>query len=107
MAVWRMVVCLMIKVTYTVDEQTVARIRTAAVRFKTPQSQIVREAVRLYAEHTDRLMDEERRERVRRIKAMIARPPTRSAKQVDAELAEIRAARRLSRRPSDRERRRR
>ena len=97
----------MIKVTYTVDEETVARIRTAAARFKRPQSQIVREAVRLYADHTDRLTDDERRERVRRIKAMIARPPTRTAKEADAELAEIRAARRLSRRASDRERRRR
>ena len=94
----------MVKVTYTVDEATVERIRTAALRFKKPQSQIVREAVRHYADHTDRLTDEERRERVRRIKAMIARTPTRTAKEVDAELAEIRATRRLSGRLSDRER---
>ena len=97
----------MIKVTYTIDEETVDRIRTAAVRFKKPQSQIVRDAVRHYAGHTDRLTDEERRERVRRIKAMIARPPTRTAKEVDAELAEIRASRRLSARSSDRSQRRR
>ena len=97
----------MIKVTYTVDEETVARIRTAAARFKKPQSQIVREAVRHFAEHTDRLTGEERRDRIRRIQAMIARPLTRTAKQVEAELAEIRAARRRSGHRSDPERRRR
>ena len=97
----------MVKVTYTLDEETIARIRTVAARFKKPQSQIVREAVRHYAEHADRLTDEERRERVRRIKAMIARPPTRTAEEVDAELAEIRAVRRLSGRRCDPERRRR
>ena len=95
----------MVKVTYTIDEETLARIRTTAARFKKPQSQIVREAVRHYAEHTDRLTGEERRERVQRIKAMMARPHTRTAKEVDAELAAIRASRRLSKRPSDRERR--
>ena len=101
-----MVVWPMVKVTYSVDEETVARIRTAAARLNKPQSQIVREAVRHYAEHTDRLTDDERRERVRRITAMIARPPTRTAKEVDAELAEIRAVRRLPGRRSDPERRR-
>ena len=84
----------MIKVTYTLEDETVARIRAAAARFKKPQSQIVREAVKYYAERADRLTDEERREKLLILDQMLARVPARSDREVDAELQEIRRARR-------------
>ena len=87
----------MVKVTYTLDAETVARIRRAAERLHKPQSQIVREAVRDYSERTDRLTDEEQTRMVAAIKTMIARAPTRTAEEVDAELREIRAVRRPGR----------
>jgi predicted transcriptional regulator len=36
----------MVKVTFTLDDQTVARLRQAAARLNRPQSQVVRDAVR-------------------------------------------------------------
>lgn len=85
----------MVKVTYTLDDETVARIRRAAERLHKPQSQIVREAVAHFVERGDRLTDEERREKLRILDEMLARVPSRSAREVDKELREIKRARRL------------
>jgi predicted DNA-binding protein len=84
----------MVKVTYTLDDETVARIKTTAARLRKPQSQVVREAVQRYAADSDRLTEEERVEKLRIFDEMIARIPKRSREEVDAELREIRAARR-------------
>src|SRR5437762_2218297 len=45
----------MVKVTFTLDDHTVARLRQAAERLNKPQSQAVREAVRDYADRVGRL----------------------------------------------------
>ena len=45
----------MIRVTFSLDEATVAEIRRTAARLKRPQSQVVREAVAEYAARADRL----------------------------------------------------
>ena len=84
----------MIKVTYTLEDETVARIRAAAARLKKPQSQIVREAVAQYTGRPDHLTDEERREKLRIFDRMIAQVPARSDREVEAELQDIRRARR-------------
>lgn len=86
----------MVKVTYTLDDETVAQIRKTAGRLRKPQSQIVREAVRDYAARTDRLSEEERRQKLRIFDDMIARVPARSPGDVAAELRAIRRARRRS-----------
>ena len=85
---------IMIKVTYTLEDETVARIRAAAARLKKPQSQIVREAVAQYTGRPDRLTDEERREKLLIFDQMLARVPARSDREVEAELQELRRARR-------------
>ena len=43
------------KFTYTLDEDTVAALERAAERLSRPKSQVVREAIRFYGEHLDRL----------------------------------------------------
>ena len=47
----------MIRVTFTLSDETVAEIRRTAARLRKPQSQVVREAVAEYAARSDRLTD--------------------------------------------------
>ena len=84
----------MVKVTFTLDDQTVARLRQAAERLNKPQSQVVREAVRDYAERVGRLSEHERLRMLAALDAIVKRRPTRSATAVDRELRDIRLARR-------------
>ena len=79
--------------TFTFDEQTVETLRRAASRLKKPQSMIVREAIQDYAQRADRLSDEERHRMLKVLDRMMARKPTRSESEVDAEIAKVRADR--------------
>jgi predicted transcriptional regulator len=84
----------MTRVTFSLDDDTVARIRKTAARLRKPQSQVVREAVAEYAAHADRLSDEERRQRIAVLDRLRAARATRTAAEVDAELRAVRSARR-------------
>lgn len=84
----------MVKVTYTLDSATVAAIRRTAERLGTPQSHVVREAVAEYAARADRVSERERLRMVGILKALRAAPLTRTAAQADAELRQLRTARR-------------
>ena len=44
----------MVKVTFTLDDRTVSRLRQTAARANKPQSQVVREAVNDYADRVGR-----------------------------------------------------
>ena len=93
----------MVKVTFTLDEETVRRLRKIADRTKKPQSLVVREAVAHYAARDEKMSDAERDRMLRILDEMMKQPPTRSAEDVDRELREIRVSRRRGwRRPSDR-----
>ena len=93
----------MVKVTFTLDEETVRRLRKIADRTKKPQSLVVREALEHYAAREEKMSDEERDRMLRILDEMMKQPPTRSAEDVDRELREIRVSRRRGwRRPSDR-----
>jgi hypothetical protein len=83
----------MVKVTFTLDDQTVSRLRQAAARLNRPQSQIVRDAVRDYADRVGRLSEHERLRMLSALDAIVKRKPTRSTADVDRELRELRAAR--------------
>lgn len=50
-----------IKMTFSVDEETAARIRDAADALRKPKSQVVREAIADYAYRVGRLSESERR----------------------------------------------
>ena len=84
----------MVKMTFTFDEKTVETLRRAASRLKKPQSVVVREAIQDYAIRADRLSDEERKLMLKVLDRMMARRSKRTQAEVDAEIAEIRAARR-------------
>mgnify|MGYP001328451093 CR=1 FL=1 len=45
----------MVKMTFTFDEDTVHQLELAAARTKKPKSQVVREAIRDYADRADKL----------------------------------------------------
>jgi len=84
----------MIKVTFTLDDETVERLRGIASRLAKPQSQVVREAVKEYEARAAKLNNEERARMLAIVDRMIQEPPTRTAAAVDAELGAIRASRR-------------
>ena len=86
----------MVKVTYTLDDATVAEIRRTAERLGRPQSQVVREAVAEYAARADRVGERERLRNVSILTSLKKAPAGRSAKAVDAEIAAGRRARRKS-----------
>ena len=84
----------MVKVTFTLDDRTVSRLRQAAARANKPQSQVVREAVNDYADRVGRLSEAERVRMLSTLDAIVRRKPTRTAHDVDHELRAVRAARR-------------
>lgn len=84
----------MVKVTYSLDDATVGRIRRTAARLGKPQSQVVREAVAEYDARTDRLSEAERLRMLEVLERLRNAPVARSRESVDAQLREIRATRR-------------
>jgi Ribbon-helix-helix protein, copG family len=84
----------MVKVTFTLDDATVAKLRQAAARLEKPQSEVVREAIADYAERVGRLSERERRHLLGVFDRLVPTLPSRPAADVDAELAGLRAARR-------------
>ena len=84
----------MMKVTFTLDVATVERLRRTARRLDQPQSQVVRAAIRAYAERTGRLGESERLRLLEVFDELVPRIPARRQAAVDAELALLRRARR-------------
>ena len=84
----------MVKVTFTLDDETVERLRRLAARLRRPLSQVVRESIKDYEARSDKLSDEERTKMLAVLDEIMKAPRTRSRAEVDAELREIRAARR-------------
>jgi len=82
------------KVTFTLDNDTVARIDRTAARLGVSKSGLVREAVREYAARIGKLSQTERRRMLEVFDAVLARIPKRPADHVDRELAALRRARR-------------
>jgi len=83
----------MARATFSLDEATIAEIRRLAERLRRPQSQVIREAVADYAARTDRLSERERRQLLGVLEGLRATSPTRTAKEVDAELTTVRQGR--------------
>jgi predicted transcriptional regulator len=86
----------MAKVTFTLDEETVQKLRKIAQRTKKPQSMVVREAVAEYAAREDKLTPEEQARMLATIAEMRRMPPTRPQAEVEKELRELRLSRRAS-----------
>ena len=82
------------KVTFTLDNDTVAKIAESAERLSKPKSQIVREAVSDYHARIGRLSEAERRRLLRVFDEVIPAIPARPLAEVEAELEALRASRR-------------
>lgn len=84
----------MVKMTFTLDDETVASLEQTAQRLGMARSAVVREAIREYDARAGRLSEDERRRMLRAIDAASKMPPTRPRAAVDRELAEVRRVRR-------------
>jgi hypothetical protein len=84
----------MVRVTFSLDDATVAQLRQTAARLRKAQSQLVREAIADYAARSDRLSERERLHALSVLDGLRVAKPTRRAADVDKELHSIRAARR-------------
>ena len=91
----------MVKVTFSLDDETVDRIRRAAARLRKPQSQVVREAVADYATKADQLSERERSHLLGILDDLAGAPATRGARSVDTEIRDLRKTRRQSGRRSE------
>lgn len=83
-----------IKATFTLDDETAARLASTAEILGVPKSEVVRRAIDDYHRRLDRISEAERQRALRIIQEVVPTIPTRPQAEVDAELAEIRAARR-------------
>lgn len=84
----------MVKKTFVLDEPTAGQLRQAAARLARPQSEVVRLAIRDYADRIGKLSERERLHVLRVFDDLVPRIPARPAAAVDRELEAIRAARR-------------
>ena len=93
----------MIKVTFTLDKATVARLDQTAERLSKPKSEVVREAIADYHAKSDRLSEAERARLLRIVDELTAQPSTRGQAAVNREIREVRRVRRSGGRlhPSD------
>ena len=69
------------------------RLQDAAQRLAMSKSEVVREAIMEFHNRIGRLSDQERSKMLRAFDELVPRIPKRSAAEVDAELAEVRRAR--------------
>ena len=92
MATWE--AAAVIKMTFTLDERTARDLERAAYRLGKPKSLVVREAIQRYGEELGRLSEEERAVKLRAFDELVPSIPKRDRDEINAELAEIRRARR-------------
>ena len=84
----------MVKLTFSLDDATVATLRRTADRLRKPQSVVVREAIAHYAEREDRLSPEEQARLLAAIDRFSKLPASGSEADAEREKREIRRSRR-------------
>jgi len=88
--------------TFTLDRETVGRLRQASERLSKPQSAVVREAIHDFSDRVGRLSERERLRMLRVFDEVVPRIPPRPASQVRRELEQVRRARRAGGRGGER-----
>lgn len=83
-----------VKVTFTLDRETVGRLRQASERLSKPKSAVVREAIHDFSERVGRLSERERLRMLQLFDEVVPRIPTRPISEVRSEIEEVRRARR-------------
>lgn len=86
----------MVKMTFSLDDDTVARLRKVAQRQQKPQSWVVREAVADYAAKADMLAPAEQERMLQALERLRLAPVEKTSAEVDEELADLRRSRRSS-----------
>lgn len=89
-----------VKATFTLDDDVVSKLAQAAQRTKRPKSAIVREAILDYSERLDRLTEPEKKRMLNALDELMPKVAPRSREDLQAELDEIRRARRSGGRAS-------
>ena len=84
----------MVKMTFTLDETTVAVLKRIAKRLQRPQSYVLREAISHYEPHAGQLTKAESKQRVALFDQLIAAIPERPSSETDSELRELQLSRR-------------
>jgi len=82
------------KVTFTLDGDTISRLRATADRLAIAKSAVVREAIREFSERAGRLRERERRRLLETFDRLVPRIPSRPLGEVERELRGLRRARR-------------
>lgn len=82
------------KMTFTLDERTVARLARAAQRLGMPKSQVVREAIGEYSAKIGRLGKDEQARLLRSFDELVPRIPERPLDEVESEIEQVRETRR-------------
>ena len=80
--------------TFTLDAETVGRLRQASERLAKPQSAVVREAIHDFSERVGRLSERERLRLLQVFDEVVPRIPARPAARVRREIEQISQARR-------------
>ena len=88
------------KVTFTLDDDTIARLRAMAERLAVPKSEVVREAIRDFSDRSGRLRERERRRLLETFDRLVPAIPSRPLREVERELEDLRRARRAGGRRS-------
>jgi len=82
-----------IKVTFTLDDETVDKLARAAERIQKPKSYVVREAIRDFADRIGNLSERERRRMLEIFDKVIPAIPKRPLSEVRSEQKRVRDAR--------------
>jgi hypothetical protein len=90
------------KVTFTLDEDTITRLRATAERLALPKSEVVREAIRDFSDRAGCLSERERRRLLEAFDRLVPAIPSRPLRDVERELTDLRRARRVGGRRSGR-----
>lgn len=83
-----------VKVTFTLDDDTIGRLKQASERLAKPQSAVVREAIYDFSERVGRLGERERLHLLRLFDEFVPQIPIRPAVEIRREIEAVRQARR-------------
>lgn len=83
-----------VKVTFTLDADTIGRLRATAERLARPKSAVVRDAILEFSARVGRLGERERQRLLQSFDRLVPAIPRRPWRDVERELAEVRRARR-------------
>ena len=82
------------KVTFTLDDASLTRLKDASARLSLPKSEIVREAIMEFYDRIGSLSERERATLLRSFDDLVPRIPLRSVVETESEISQIRNSRR-------------